>query len=384
MKRAISNQDVKYLSLKCKMRSQVPLAYTRVRVAQFAFPLVLVRPIARATLRNTAWRATSTSPVVPSSHGVLVPKFPARGTYGVCDHLSGPIHDSAVVPDPLTENEERIFDFLRRVSKFVGYGGLNRQHMREERHSQRAGRGRGKDTRRYPHAKSKVKAPVLRVAGGWVRDKFLGRGSNDIDIVIDSMTGAQFAHATRAYEASLVAKARREGKSYQRLCDGAVTVIKENPEQSKHLETAMITICGLPIDFAHLRTEVYDISNGGNNGGSRGGPGGGRIPTRVAFGSPEDDTLRRDFTMNSLFFNVNSGNFEDFTPGSSGVHDLRRGVLRTPRQCLAGNETRTGRANEALCSEGSGGAASNVDGAAAAVNAAEALSALQVRARALL
>ena len=37
------------------------------------------------------------------------------------------------------------------------------------------------------------KCTVLRVAGGWVRDKLLGRESDDIDIALDDCTGAVFA-----------------------------------------------------------------------------------------------------------------------------------------------------------------------------------------------
>ena len=34
---------------------------------------------------------------------------------------------------------------------------------------------------------------TLRVAGGWVRDKLLGKDSDDIDIALDDMTGEEFA-----------------------------------------------------------------------------------------------------------------------------------------------------------------------------------------------
>lgn len=36
----------------------------------------------------------------------------------------------------------------------------------------------------------------------------------------------------------------------------------------------------------------------------------------------------RDFTINSLFYNLNEGTVEDFT--GKGRDDLRQGVLRTP------------------------------------------------------
>ena len=34
---------------------------------------------------------------------------------------------------------------------------------------------------------------TLRVAGGWVRDKLLGKESDDIDIALDDMFGEDFA-----------------------------------------------------------------------------------------------------------------------------------------------------------------------------------------------
>lgn len=38
---------------------------------------------------------------------------------------------------------------------------------------------------------------VLRCAGGWVRDKLLGKDSLDIDIALDNMLGKDFAEKVR-------------------------------------------------------------------------------------------------------------------------------------------------------------------------------------------
>ena len=135
------------------------------------------------------------------------------------------------------------------------------------------------------------KAPetTLRVAGGWVRDKILGLESNDIDIAVDNMTGEEFA----------------------RLLSDKVSVVEANPEQSKHLATAMVRLHGLPIDFVNLRTETYADS---------------RIP-EMEFGTPEEDASRRDLTINSMFYNINTGEVEDFC---GGMEDLKNKIARTP------------------------------------------------------
>lgn len=86
-----------------------------------------------------------------------------------------------------------------------------------------------------------------------------------------------------------------------------------NPEQSKHLETARMKIRGLWVDLVNLRSEEYAHNS--------------RIPT-MTFGTPEQDALRRDFTINSLFYNINEGVVEDLT--GRGIADMKQGIIRTP------------------------------------------------------
>lgn len=57
----------------------------------------------------------------------------------------------------LTDEEQVLFDTLLAAAKFAGTG------------------------------------TVLRAAGGWVRDKLLGKDSKDIDIALDNMLGRDFA-----------------------------------------------------------------------------------------------------------------------------------------------------------------------------------------------
>ncbi|KAM5569753.1 hypothetical protein ABKV19_016988 [Rosa sericea] len=45
-------------------------------------------------------------------------------------------------------------------------------------------------------------------------------------------------------------------------------------------------------------------------------------------GTPEHDALRRDLTINSLFYNINTKSIEDWT--NRGVEDLKCGKIATP------------------------------------------------------
>lgn len=49
-----------------------------------------------------------------------------------------------------------------------------------------------------------------------------------------------------------------------------------------------------------------------------------RIP-EIRFGTAEEDALRRDFTINALFFNLNTQMIEDFT--GKGIEDLEKGII---------------------------------------------------------
>ena len=109
---------------------------------------------------------------------------------------------------------------------------------------------------------------TLRIAGGWVRDKLLGLESNDIDVTLDNISGEEFAQKVKLeYQ-------RKQHKREQR-----VTIIKSNPEKSKHLETATMKINGIDIDFVNLRSEEYTDTTS-------------RIPTMEEFGTPEIDAAR--------------------------------------------------------------------------------------------
>ncbi|KAK8450016.1 hypothetical protein SEVIR_7G298600v4 [Setaria viridis] len=165
----------------------------------------------------------------------------------------------------LTEKEEQIF---RRLLEVVRHFGLGTQ---------------------------------LRVAGGWVRDKLLGKDSADIDIALDNMTGQNFCEKVNEY-LELIGEEQK-----------GIGVIQCNPDQSKHLETARMLILDIWIDFVNLRSEKYAENS--------------RIPT-MEVGTAEEDAYRRDLTINSLFFNINNNSVEDLT--GRGIEDLKEGLIVTP------------------------------------------------------
>ncbi|KAK6090765.1 hypothetical protein P3W45_000010 [Vairimorpha bombi] len=138
---------------------------------------------------------------------------------------------------------------------------------------------------------------IPRVAGGWVRDKLMGVSSYDMDIALENLSGYDFAILLEnAYKNSV----------------SSVSLIQSNPNKSKHLETAVCKINGLMIDFVNLRCEKYTDT---------------RIPT-ITIGTAEEDSFRRDLTINSLFYNLVTRNIEDHT--GLGIKDIKNKILRTP------------------------------------------------------
>jgi tRNA nucleotidyltransferase (CCA-adding enzyme) len=190
----------------------------------------------------------------------------------------------------------------------------------------------------------------IRIAGGWVRDKLLNQHSVDVDVALDCMMGVQFAKivqrymmmtmtstslpsplssptmsssfASSSFDTTMEATDKssttnsekrrqpsKQPKKNQPRKQPKIGVIGANPSQSKHLETATMNVHGMDVDFVNLRAEeVYELDS--------------RIPTSKTrmFGTPLEDALRRDFTINSLFYNIRTHKIEDWT--GRGLDDL--------------------------------------------------------------
>ena len=127
------------------------------------------------------------------------------------------------------------------------------------------------------------------VIGGFVRDCFLGRPCNDIDIVVEG-SGIDFARA--------VGERTRQHVSY-----------------FKNFGTAMLHYCGDEIEFVGARKESYRRES--------------RKPI-VENGTLEDDQLRRDFTINAMAFSLQREDFGALVDPFGGIRDLDAGIIRTP------------------------------------------------------
>lgn len=129
------------------------------------------------------------------------------------------------------------------------------------------------------------------VVGGYVRDIFLRRESNDIDFVTVG-SGIELAEA--------VSRGLGRGNSLSVFASYGTAQIK-----SGHLE----------LEFVGARRESY----------SRGS----RNPI-VEDGTLEDDQNRRDFTINAMAICLNKDRFGELVDPFGGIADLEKGVIRTP------------------------------------------------------
>lgn len=127
------------------------------------------------------------------------------------------------------------------------------------------------------------------VIGGYVRDCFLGRPCDDIDIVVEG-SGIDFAHAVGERTKSYV--------SY-----------------FKNFGTAMLRFQGAEIEFVGARRESYRRES--------------RNPI-VENGTLEDDQKRRDFTINAMAFSLQPDSFGELVDPFGGIKDLAAGIIRTP------------------------------------------------------
>ena len=129
------------------------------------------------------------------------------------------------------------------------------------------------------------------VVGGYVRDLFLERPSNDIDVVVVG-SGIRVADELRK---SLGKKAH-------------ISVFR-------NFGTAQVKYKNTEVEFVGARKESYTHDS--------------RKPI-VEDGTLEDDQNRRDFTINALAVCLNKERFGELVDPFDGIYDMEDGIIRTP------------------------------------------------------
>ncbi len=93
-------------------------------------------------------------------------------------------------------------------------------------------------------ARSRQPHVVLRVAGGWVRNKLLGLSSSDIDIAVEGRNGFEMLDLVEEYH-----------RTFKPVSLTNCHRVNDGP--SKELMTSTCIINNLRIDFMGLRSDVY-------------------------------------------------------------------------------------------------------------------------------
>lgn len=127
------------------------------------------------------------------------------------------------------------------------------------------------------------------VVGGFVRDYYLHRPSNDIDIVVVG-SGVEVAELL-------------------------ASELKTNVSIFRRFGTAMLHADGVELEFVGARKESYTPDS--------------RKPN-VEEGTLDDDQRRRDFTINAMAWQLNADHFGELVDPFDGLYDLEDCIICTP------------------------------------------------------
>ncbi len=138
------------------------------------------------------------------------------------------------------------------------------------------------------------------VVGGYVRDIFLERPSNDIDVVIVSANPTDWEVGCGINVATELSS--QLGK-------------KAHLSVFRNFGTAQVKYCGSEIEFVGARRESYSHDS--------------RKPI-VENGTLEDDQNRRDFTINAMAICLNDNRFGELVDPFDGLRDMEERTIATP------------------------------------------------------
>ena len=176
------------------------------------------------------------------------------------------------------------------------------------------------------------------VVGGYVRDIFLERPSNDIDVVVVGSgievakelkrTLGRRAHLSvfKNFGTAQVKIKTENGELRTERCDylspqGEDKLISNNTEGSQNAQTnhtsqfSVLSSQFMEVEFVGARKESYSHDS--------------RKPI-VEDGTLEDDQNRRDFTINAMAICLNKNRFGELVDPFNGLADLEDGIIATP------------------------------------------------------
>ena len=174
--------------------------------------------------------------------------------------------------------------------------------------------------------------------GGYVRDIFLERPSNDIDVVVVGSgievakelkrTLGRRAHLSvfKNFGTAQVKIKTENGELRTERCDylspqGEDKLISNNTEGSQNAQTnhtsqfSVLSSQFMEVEFVGARKESYSHDS--------------RKPI-VEDGTLEDDQNRRDFTINAMAICLNKNRFGELVDPFNGLADLEDGIIATP------------------------------------------------------
>lgn len=136
------------------------------------------------------------------------------------------------------------------------------------------------------------------LVGGYVRDIFLERPTNDIDVVV---VGSGIEVAKKLLQ--LLGTNPKTGRPRAHLA------------VYRNFGTAQVKFYDTEVEFVGARKESYNRLS--------------RKPI-VEDGTLEDDQNRRDFTINAMAICLNKDRFGELVDPFDGIYDLEDGIIRTP------------------------------------------------------
>lgn len=136
------------------------------------------------------------------------------------------------------------------------------------------------------------------LVGGYVRDIFLERPTNDIDVVV---VGSGIEVAKKLQQ--LLGTNPKTGRPRAHLA------------VYRNFGTAQVKFYDTEVEFVGARKESYNRLS--------------RKPI-VEDGTLEDDQNRRDFTINAMAICLNKDRFGELVDPFNGIYDLEDGIIRTP------------------------------------------------------